>query len=84
MASNEIGKELRLTVILESEENPLINRRDTGSEQKNVGLTVKLEMRNWGWIKFGTEWRKCGKAITSADQDGQLCHCEITLSPLWS
>lgn len=41
--------------------NPLINRRDTGSEQKNVGLTVKLEMRNWGRIKFGTEWRKCGK-----------------------
>lgn len=47
MASNEVwGKELRLTVILKSEEKSLINRQDTGSEQKNVGLTVKLEMRN--------------------------------------
>lgn len=64
-----MGKELRLTVILESEEKPIYKLSGYRLWTKNIGLTVKLEMR----IKCNTEWRKCGKGPSQLTRMRQLC-----------
>lgn len=61
MAGSEMGTELRLTVILESEEKSIYKLSGYRLWAKNTGLTVKLLLRNWGKIKYSAEWRKCGK-----------------------
>lgn len=57
-----MGKKLRLTVILENEEKPIYKLSGYRLwTKKNIGLTVKLELK----IKCNTEWRKCGKGPSS-------------------